>query len=60
VYHLTSRGDRRESIYADAAGRLSWRDLFAEFLGLQRSSISRIVAKGRKAHQLPRAWRASE
>lgn len=28
VYHLTSRGDRREPIYADDADRLLWLDLF--------------------------------
>jgi len=32
----------------------------AEFVGLHYNSIRRIVAKGRKARQPPRAWRASE
>lgn len=30
VYHLTSRGDRREPIYADDADRLLWLDVFGE------------------------------
>jgi putative transposase len=29
VYHVTSRGDRRESIYAGDADRLAWLELFA-------------------------------
>ena len=30
VYHLTSRGDRREPIYADDVDRLLWLELFGE------------------------------
>jgi len=30
VYHVTSRGDRREVIYSDDADRRTWVDLFAE------------------------------
>ena len=30
VYHVTSRGDRREMIYGDDADRRTWVDLFGE------------------------------
>jgi REP element-mobilizing transposase RayT len=30
VYHVTSRGDRREDIYSDDADRLVWIEIFAE------------------------------
>lgn len=30
MYHVTSRGDRREAIYVDDSDRLAWLDLFAE------------------------------
>ncbi len=30
VYHVTSRGDRRETIFADDADRRAWVDLFGE------------------------------
>ncbi len=30
LYHVTSRGDRREAIYRDDADRTAWLDLFGE------------------------------
>ena len=30
VYHVTSRGDRRETIFGDDADRRAWVDLFGE------------------------------
>jgi REP element-mobilizing transposase RayT len=33
LYHVTSRGDRREAIYRDDADRTAWLDLFGEVCG---------------------------
>ena len=30
LYHVTSRGDRREAVFADDADRLLWLDVFGE------------------------------
>jgi REP element-mobilizing transposase RayT len=30
LYHVTSRGDRREAIYRDDADRTAWLDLFGD------------------------------
>ena len=38
VYHVTSRGDRREAIYRDDADRLTQLDILAQAMGLGRDA----------------------
>ncbi len=49
LYHVTSRGDRREDIFLDDADRLAWLDsmqAIADFFGVHYARVSRAVKQG--------------
>lgn len=42
-YHVTSRGDRREDIYADEADRLAWLEVFGQVQPTLQLGLPRLV-----------------